>query len=147
MRLTYPKSALVLITALFLLLLGSSGCKENTVDASDDGVAARSHAHPADEQMNQAVGAAYTDGYHAGLADSGQPATPGNSGEDDPEEVDPPPATPEERCVDHSHLTLLGNLDFQETYRGASCSLAASLCNTHLNNSNALTHCGSCYDC
>lgn len=58
MRLTYPKSALVLTTALFLLLLGSSGCKENPVDASGD-VAARSQTGSAldGEDLDEIAGA------------------------------------------------------------------------------------------
>ena len=54
MRLTYPKSAFALVTALFLLILGSSGCKENPVDASDD-VAARSEADGT-EDLNKTEG-------------------------------------------------------------------------------------------
>ena len=54
MRLTYPKSAFVLITALLLLLFGAAGCKENPVDASGD-VAARSATDGA-QDLNEVEG-------------------------------------------------------------------------------------------
>ncbi len=58
MRLTYPKSAFALITALFLLILGSSGCKENPVDASGD-VAALSTTDGA-QDLNETEGTGAT---------------------------------------------------------------------------------------
>ena len=59
MRLTYPKPAFALITALLLLLFGAAGCKENPVDASGDGVAARSQTDPAldGEDLDEIAGA------------------------------------------------------------------------------------------
>ena len=53
-----PKSAIALVTMLFLLILGASGCKENPVDASDD-VAARSAADGA-EGVNEIEGVGAT---------------------------------------------------------------------------------------
>ena len=47
MRSINPKPVFALVTALFLLILGSSGCKENPVDASGD-VAARNAADGAE---------------------------------------------------------------------------------------------------
>ncbi len=63
MRSSYDKSASALLTALFSLLLGTVGCQEDPVTATDD-------AAPSQDQAESTVQAGHANGNQIPFADA-----------------------------------------------------------------------------